>query len=54
MGVGSNIFASGNHDSILGNFGKKFQKYTARDVQKDRHRPTHMTYCSQKRMYHCM
>lgn len=28
MGVGSNIFASGNHDSILGNFGKKFQKYT--------------------------
>lgn len=28
MGLGSNIFASGNHDSILGNFGKKFQKYT--------------------------
>lgn len=28
MGLGSNVLSSGNHDSILGNFGKKFQKYT--------------------------
>src|SRR5437868_13286573 len=29
MGVlGNNIFGSGNHDSPLGNLGKKFQKYT--------------------------
>lgn len=28
FGLGDNIFASGNHDSLLGNVGKQFQKYT--------------------------